>query len=86
MVAQTVYFCGMLRRIPIRSITLDVEIPDDIVFTKPSKKVFVYPESAGVKVSLAPPKKVVRKRKSEAVKKIKASKAQNTIRQRDAKI
>jgi Holliday junction resolvasome RuvABC endonuclease subunit len=84
-VAQTVYFCGMLRRVPNKNITLDVEIPDDIVFAKPSKKIFIYPESAGVKVALVPPKKE-RKRKSDTVKKIKVSKAQNTIRQRDMKI
>ncbi len=41
-VGQAVYFCGMICQIPIASITMSVEAPEDVVFKRKIKKMFVY--------------------------------------------
>lgn len=43
--AQAVYFAGCKMR--IRDIVMTVKFPPDVVFKKPPKKVFVYPEEKG---------------------------------------
>lgn len=40
-VAQAVYFAGLING--VKSISLDVSIPPDVVFKKPNKKQFIYP-------------------------------------------
>lgn len=40
-VGQAVYYCGLLQG--IRTITMSVEPPDDVVFKKQPKKLFIYP-------------------------------------------
>lgn len=41
-VAQTVYYCCMIKRIHVDNVTCSVEIPEDVVFTKKPKKMYVY--------------------------------------------
>lgn len=43
-VGQAVYYCGLICGVPRRKITMSVEIPKDVVFTRQVKKRFVYPE------------------------------------------
>lgn len=42
-VGQAVYYCGLICKVPSKSITLSVEVPDDVVFTRQVKKRFIYP-------------------------------------------
>lgn len=39
-VAQGIYFCGEIKK--IESILCSVEVPTDIIFNKPTKKIYVY--------------------------------------------
>lgn len=42
-VGQAVYYCGMICQIPVKKITLSVIPPDDVKFSRDSKKRFIYP-------------------------------------------
>lgn len=41
-VGQAVYYCGMICQIPLKNITMSVEPPEDVVFNRKIKKMFVY--------------------------------------------
>jgi Holliday junction resolvasome RuvABC endonuclease subunit len=43
-VGQAVYYCGLICGVPSKRITMSVEVPDDVVFTRNVKKRFIYPE------------------------------------------
>lgn len=43
-VAQAVYYCGLICAVPIKNISLSVKPPKDVEFKNPSKKLFVYPK------------------------------------------
>lgn len=43
-VGQAVYYCGMICGVPSKAITLSVEVPEDVTFTRQVKKRFIYPD------------------------------------------
>lgn len=41
-VGQAVYYCGLVCGVPKKNITLSVEVPEDVIFKRQIKKVFIY--------------------------------------------